>query len=75
VKYTEYEAGGVREYWIIDADSRRADFFVRDAAGRYQPVLPDTDGNYRSAVLPEFWINIGWLCQTLLPPVAVVLVA
>lgn len=25
-KYAEYEAGGVREYWIIDADARRADF-------------------------------------------------
>ncbi len=30
-KYGEYEAGGVREYWIIDLDTKRADFLVLDA--------------------------------------------
>ena len=74
-KYGEYEAGGVREYWIIDAEARRADFFVRDETGRYQPAPPDAEGRYESAVLPGFWINVGWLWQTPLPPVSQALAA
>ncbi len=72
-KYAEYEAGGVREYWIVDADARRADFFVLDAEGRYQRASPVSGGNYTSAVLPGFWVNIGWLWQTPLPSVRSVL--
>ena len=72
-KYAEYEAGGVREYWIVDADARRADFFVLDAEGRYQRACPDSGGKYTSAVLPGFWVNIGWLWQTPLPSVRSVL--
>lgn len=72
-KYAEYEAGGVREYWIIDNLSQRADFFVLDAEGRYQRATPDADGKYTSAVLPDFWISIGWLWQTPLPLVRQVL--
>jgi Uma2 family endonuclease len=72
-KYHEYEAGGVREYWIIDAEAQRADFFVRDAAGRYQSVLPEGNGKYRSAVLPSFWLQVAWLWQMPLPPLRQVL--
>ena len=72
-KYAEYEAGGVREYWIIDADAKRADFFVLDGEGRYQRASPDDDGKYQSAVLLGFWVNVGWLWQSPLPPVRTVL--
>jgi len=72
-KYAEYEAGGVREYWIIDNLSQRADFFVLDGEGRYQRATPDAGGKYTSAVLPGFWISVGWLWQTPLPPVRSVL--
>jgi Uma2 family endonuclease len=72
-KYAEYEAGGVREYWIIDNLSQRADFFLLDDEGRYQRATPDTGGKYVSAVLLGFWININWLWQTPLPPVRSVL--
>ncbi len=74
-KYGEYEAGGVREYWIIDPDSKRADFFVLDEEGRYQRARPDVDGKFQSAVLPGFWISVGWLWQSPLPPVRQVLKA
>ena len=69
-KYGEYEAGGVREYWIIDAEAKQADFFVLDKTGRYQQALPDATGKYESAILAGFWINVGWLWQTPLPPVS-----
>lgn len=72
-KYREYEAGGVREYWIIDPQARQANFFVRDAEGHYQRVLPDANGKYQSAVLLDFWINVGWLWQMPLPPVRQIL--
>ncbi len=72
-KYAEYEAGGVREYWIIDAESKRADFFVLDAEGRYQRASPDDAGKYQSAIVPGFWINVNWLWQNPLPPVRSVL--
>lgn len=72
-KYAEYEAGGVREYWIIDAEAKRADFFVLDAEGRYQRASPDDGGRYESAVLPGFWISLNWLWQSPLPPVRSVL--
>ena len=74
-KYAEYEAGGVREYWIIDNLSQRADFFVLDAEGRYQQASPDTNGKYESAVLPGFWISLNWLWQSPLPSVRSVLKA
>lgn len=72
-KYAEYEAGGVREYWIIDAEAKRADFFVLDAEGRYQRASPDDGGRYESAVLPGFWVDVGWLWQSPLPSVRLVL--
>ena len=74
-KYAEYEAGGVREYWIIDAEAKRADFFVLDSEGRYQRASPDTEGKYQSAVLPGLWINLDWLWQSPLPSVRSVLKA
>ena len=61
-KFYEYQAGGVREYWIIDPrpKRKRADFFVLDDQGVYQPV-PVTDGVYHSTVLPNFWLKVDWL--------------
>ena len=72
-KYGEYEPGGVREYWVLDPETQRADFFVLDASGRYQRAQPDADGNYRSSVLPGFWLKVGWLWQEPLPTLRFVL--
>jgi Uma2 family endonuclease len=61
-KFYEYQAGGVREYWIIDPrpNRKRADFFMLDQNGMYQPV-PVADGVYRSTVLRDFWLKVDWL--------------
>ncbi len=67
-KFAEYEAGGVREYWTIDPEARRADFFRLDAEGRYQRIAPGADGVYRSEVVPGFWLKPDWLRQEPLPP-------
>ena len=51
------------------------DFFVRDENGKYQPVTPDREGIYRSAVLSGFWLNIHWLWQQPMPTLMDVLKA
>lgn len=72
VKYSEYEAAGIREYWIVDPrpNRRRADFFVLDDSGRYRPVPVDGTGVYRSTVIEGFWINLNWLWEDELDPIA-----
>lgn len=68
-KFYEYESGGVGEYWLIDPDTRRAEFYQLDAEGAYQVILPDDDGMYRSRTLQGFWLRVEWLWQDPLPPV------
>ncbi|MEA3345776.1 MAG: Uma2 family endonuclease [Chloroflexota bacterium] len=68
-KFYEYEAGGVSEYWLIDPQTERAEFYQLTTGGRYQRASPDTEGIYRSAVLPGFWLRVEWLWQDPLPPV------
>jgi Uma2 family endonuclease len=67
-KFAEYELGRVREYWLIDPEARRADFFRLDAEGRYQRIPVGADGVYRSEVIPGFWLKIEWLWRDPLPP-------
>lgn len=66
-KFAEYEAGGVREYWIVDADRRRAAFHQLGTDGRYHAVEPGVDGVYLSAALPGFRLRVSWLWQQPLP--------
>jgi Uma2 family endonuclease len=72
-KYGEYEASGVREYWVFDPERKRADFFVLDSEKRYQRVKPNAEGRYDSIILPGFWLNVGWLWRPFLPPIRQVL--
>lgn len=67
-KFYEYQEAGVREYWIIDPrwGKERADFWVLDERGKYQPI-PIDDGIYRSTVIPGFWIRVDWLWAEELP--------
>lgn len=62
-KFYEYQEAGVREYWIIDPrpGKERADFWVLDRQGRYQPIPIGDDERYRSTVLPDFWLSLAWL--------------
>ncbi|MCX6360361.1 MAG: Uma2 family endonuclease [Armatimonadetes bacterium] len=70
-KFYEYEQAGVREYWIIDSDRKRAEFYRLGGDGAYEPAQPTADGRYESAVIAGLWIRVGWLWDR--PPVLSVL--
>lgn len=72
-KCAEYEIEGVGEYWIVDPQTQRADFFVLGADGRYERAHPDATGVYHSAILAGFWLNLNWLWQRPLPTLRQVL--
>jgi Uma2 family endonuclease len=66
-KYGEYEIEGIQEYWVLDPDAKRADFYVLNANGRYDRAYPDMKGMYGSTVLPEVWVKVDWFWQKPLP--------
>jgi Uma2 family endonuclease len=62
-KFYEYEEAGIPEYWLIDPDRERVEFYQLDTHGRYAAVAPDAEGIYRSQALPDFWLDVDWLWQ------------
>jgi len=71
-KFYEYESGGVSEYWLLDPQRNWAEFYHLEA-GRYRLVFAHEEGQFRSTVLPGFWLRVEWLWQQPLPPVLDVL--
>jgi len=72
-KLAEYELGGVREYWLIDPERERADFYRLDAEGYYERAPVDAEGVYHSEAVPGFRLRVEWLWQEPLPKVLNVL--
>ncbi len=68
-KFLEYEQANVSEYWIIDPrpHQQQADFYIRDAGGRFAAAPLDDEGVFASGVLPGFRLNVAWLWQEELP--------
>jgi Uma2 family endonuclease len=65
-KYLEYEAAGVREYWVVDPMSRRFEGYTLDADGHYT-LMEEKDGVVYSTVLSGFLLKPAWLWQEPLP--------
>ena len=63
-KKREYEAAGVREYWVIDVRHHHyhSEFCVLGEDGRYDYTYAH-QGIYHSTVLPNFWLSIDWLWE------------
>lgn len=65
-KFYEYEASGVKEYWLIDYQRKKAEFYQLQPDGTYEMIGTENDV-YRSKVLPGFWLKVGWLWQDPFP--------
>ena len=66
-KFEEYEKAGVREYWIVDPHREQAIFYRLSEHGLYAAVAADTEGNYRTPLLPDFALHVPTLWQDPLP--------
>lgn len=62
-KYSEYEEGGVAEYWLVDPVRKQAEFYHRDETGIYQRIAVDETGIFRSRELAGLWLKVAWLWQ------------
>lgn len=62
-KFDEYQAAGVREYWIIDPRPRQrhATFYALTAERAFRPGELGADGAYHSVVLPRLKVRPEWL--------------
>jgi Uma2 family endonuclease len=68
LKFAEYAAAGVPEYWLLDPrpGHQRAEGF-RLTGGTYAAVPATPDGRIQADVLPGFWLQPAWLWQDPLP--------
>ena len=66
-KLAEYEAGGVREYWVLDPLKQEPLFYVLGEDGHYCQIPVGEDKIYRSTVLGGLWVKVDWFWQKPLP--------
>ncbi len=66
-KFEEYEAAGVKEYWLINPNRRTAIFYGYDENRKYKMLPISPDGNFESLVIKGLWIKLDWLWREELP--------
>jgi Uma2 family endonuclease len=65
-KYLEYEAAGVREYWVVDPQSEQVEACMLSETGEYSKI-PVIESQIRSRVLAGFFLQPEWLWLDDLP--------
>ena len=74
VKFQQYAAGGVAEYWLIDPVGQEAIFYrLNSTTGQYETNQLDEQGRYYAQEIAGFWLEPAWLWQQPLPQVQTVL--
>lgn len=66
-KFEEYEAAGVKEYWLLNPNRRTAIFYGFDENGKYKMLPISADGIFESRVIENLWIDTNWLWRENLP--------
>lgn len=66
-KFYEYEKGGVKEYWIIDPQRKRAEFYHLDREGLYATMPVGEDGEFTSRELLGCVLKVDWLWPGQMP--------
>lgn len=59
-KYLEYEAVGVREYWVSDPMSQRVEAYALGAERKFERIA-EVDDRIASTVLPGLYLRPSWL--------------
>jgi Uma2 family endonuclease len=72
-KFYEYEKGGVKEYWLIDPERKRAEFYRFGRDKQFHSIEVGTDDVFRSLVLKGLWLRVDWLWQRPMPKLMKVL--
>ncbi len=67
-KFVEYEAAGIKEFWLIDPTRKQAEFYNLNDEGFYR-LANISDGVFRSQILPEFFLRVEWLWEKNLPTI------
>jgi Uma2 family endonuclease len=71
-KFYEYEQAGVKEFWLIDPDRKRAEFYSLGDDGFFNFEMPE-NGIFKSKVLAGMNLKVDWLWQETLPTLIEVL--
>jgi Uma2 family endonuclease len=72
-KFSEYERGGVREYWLVDTEAGETEVYRLNGAGRFERVPAGDPPLLRSEVLPGMWLRPEWLREASMPKLQSVL--
>lgn len=72
-KLREYADAGVLEYWLIDAEREKAEFYRLDEDGVFVIIPLVEETRFESVVLVGFWLEVAWLWADPSPKLATVL--
>jgi Uma2 family endonuclease len=71
-KFYEYEQAAVKEYWLIDPDRKRSEFYTLGDDGFFNFEIPE-NGVFKSKVLTGMTLKVDWLHRETLPTLMEVL--
>jgi Uma2 family endonuclease len=71
-KFLEYQAAGVREYWLVDPMSQTVEIYVLGKSKKYE-LVEEIDEKIPSTVLKGLYLKPAWLWQSSRPKVAALL--
>jgi Uma2 family endonuclease len=70
-KYHDYETAGVREYWIVDPQSKKLEAYWLNRSKQFER-LAEARGKVQSKVLRGFYLRPEWLWQSPIPKLALI---